>query len=70
MGDVVTIGDATLYCGDCLEILLPSLDAKRMRSSPTRPMASNLGNHDGAAESRKVLLTKQGGYLDTVERFL
>ena len=25
MGDVVTIGDATLYHGDCLEIL-PTLD--------------------------------------------
>jgi len=42
MVDVVTIGEATLYCGDCLDVLphLPQIGA--MVSDPPYPNAAGL----------------------------
>ena len=51
------IGDATLYLGDCLEILptLPKVDA--VITDP--PYGVNLGSHDAAKEKRPQFLAKQ-----------
>lgn len=69
MTEPVVIGNATLYLGDCLEILptLGKVDA--VVTDP--PYGVNLGCHHGAAESRAGLLTKGGyaGYADTPENF-
>jgi site-specific DNA-methyltransferase (adenine-specific) len=64
------IGDATLYLGDCLEILptLPKVDA--VITDP--PYGVNLGEHKGAAEKRAGLLVKgsYASYHDTPENFV
>jgi DNA modification methylase len=67
MTNPVIIGDAVLYLGDCREILptLGRVDA--VVTDP--PYGVDLGNHSGAAENRKGLLRKVGGYLDTEEYF-
>ena len=64
------IGDATLYLGDCLEILptLPKVDA--VITDP--PYGVNLGKHDAAKEKRPQFLAKQAyeSYDDTEENLL
>jgi DNA modification methylase len=64
------IGNATLYLGDCLEILphLPKVDA--VITDP--PYGVNLGNHKGVDDKRLAHLTKQGyeSYEDSPENFL
>jgi site-specific DNA-methyltransferase (adenine-specific) len=67
---VETIGDATLYLGDCLEILptLPQVSA--VVTDP--PYGVNLGNHGAALDGRKShVLVKAGyeSYEDTPENF-
>jgi len=66
---VETIGDATLYLGDCMDILptLGKVDA--VITDP--PYGVGLGSHKGAAETRSGLLVKQGyeSYDDTIENF-
>ena len=65
----VIIGNATLYLGDCREILptLPKVDA--VITDP--PYGVNLGNHRGANDFRSTVLTKAGyqSYEDTPENF-
>lgn len=67
---IETIGNATLYLGDCLEILptLPKVDA--VITDP--PYGVNLGNHDAAAEKRTQFLAKQAyaSYDDSEENLL
>ena len=63
------IGNATLYLGDCIEILphLPKVDA--VITDP--PYGVNLGNHRGANDRRPNVLQKNGyeSYDDTPENF-
>ena len=70
MGDVVKIGDATLYHGDCRDVLptLPKVDA--VITDP--PYGVDLGNHDAANEKRPQYLAKQGyeSYDDTEANFI
>lgn len=69
-GRVERIGDATLYLGDCLEILptLPKVDA--LITDP--PYGVNLGNHAGASETRPGYIVKgrYESYEDTEENFV
>ena len=64
------IGDATLYLGDCIEILptLPKVDA--VITDP--PYGVNLGNHEAATEKRPQYLAKSGyeSYDDTEANFI
>ena len=64
------IGDATLFLGDCLEILptLPKVDA--VITDP--PYGVNLGLHDAAKEKRPQFLAKQAyeSYEDTEANLL
>lgn len=66
----VIIGNATLYLGDCREILptLPKVDA--VITDP--PYGLDLGAHAGSKDNRERHLTKQGymSYEDTPENFL
>ncbi len=66
---IETIGNATLYLGDCRDILptLPKVDA--VITDP--PYGVGLGLHKGATEKRAGLLVKQGyeSYDDTPENF-
>lgn len=69
LSDIVKIGDATLYHGDCLEIL-PTLDkVDAVVTDP--PYGVNLGDHAGSKDNRLKHLTKQGyeSYQDTPENF-
>lgn len=70
MNSPVTIGDAKLYLGDCLEILptLPKVDA--VITDP--PYGVNLGTHDAATEKRPQYLAKQGyeTYIDSEANLL
>ena len=56
-----------IYHGDCLEVmpLLPKVDL--VVTDP--PYGVNLGEHDGASETRKGFLVKKGGYDDSVDNF-
>ena len=57
MPEVVTIGDATLYCGDCLEILptLPKVDA--VITDPPYGLGAKLsGGSWGATKTNKEVL--------------
>lgn len=69
MGRVERIGDATLYLGDCREILptLGKVDA--VVTDP--PYGVNLGEHKGAKDTRKTVLRKAGyeSYVDSIENF-
>jgi len=69
MTRVETIGDCTLYLGDCREILptLPNVDA--VITDP--PYGVNLGKHRGANDFRPTVLTKAGydSYDDTPDNF-
>lgn len=66
----VVIGNATLYLGDCLEILptLPKVDA--VITDP--PYGVNLGKHDAANEKRPQFLAKQAyeNYDDSEDNLL
>jgi DNA modification methylase len=66
----VIIGNATLYLGDCREILptLPKVDA--VITDP--PYGVNLGEHRGANDERTRCLVKAGyaSYDDTEENFV
>jgi len=62
------IGDATLYCGDCLEIL-PTLD--KMDAVVTSPPYNTLnpkskpsGLHAERISGHNIWMDKQGGYFD------
>jgi len=63
------IGDATLYLGDCLEVMA-EMEAGSVDAVVTDPpYGIGLGDHAGAKEKRPGLLVKSGGYLDTPEHF-
>jgi DNA modification methylase len=69
MARIEVIGSATLYLGDCREILptLGKVDA--VVTDP--PYGVNLGEHSGANDHRSTVLTKGGyeSYRDTRENF-
>jgi DNA modification methylase len=68
-GRVERIGDATLYLGDCLEILPTLAGVDAVVTDP--PYGVNLGQHRGANDHRATVLTKAGyeSYSDTPENF-
>ena len=57
----------TIYHGDCREVL-PSLDPVDLLLTDP-PYGINLGEHEGAKETRPGLLVKHRGYEDTPETF-
>jgi DNA modification methylase len=70
MQEPVRIGDATLYLGDCRELIsgLPRVDA--VITDP--PYGLNLGKHGAASDGRSShVLVKEGyaSYEDTLENF-
>jgi len=56
-----------LILGDCLQVMKGMPDVDLLLTDP--PYGVDLGNHESAKETRKGLLVKQGGYLDTLENF-
>lgn len=59
-----------LHLGDCLEFMKSMPDGSVDAVITDPPYGVNLGDHDGARETRKGLLVKGGGYLDTPENFI
>jgi len=64
------IGNATLYLGDCLEILPTLENVDAVITDP--PYGVNLGKHDAAKEKRPQFLAKQAydNYEDTHDNLL
>lgn len=70
MSRIEQIGDATLYLGDCREILPTIARVDALVTDP--PYGLGLGAHRGSSDSREKHLAKQGysSYEDTPENFL
>ncbi len=63
----VVIGDATLYCGDCREVL-PTLRADAVVTDP--PYGVDLGSTKGAGGAHGLALEAYEGYADTYENYV